>query len=936
MLRTAVVAGLLAGVATGLVDGTRAALLARLDGLGLVACIALVVAVDALAGAAAGALGALVAFVALWGRAAVPGVAARVVGWVIAGGVAATAAAGAVVGTAQRNNRFLAAGVVCLAMLGAAVGTALVAPALARLVARFLPARASATAAAGGGGETRWVSYAGLLVVAPLLALVLAAVVFGPVWYARAPVRAGRQTELMLLAGGMGAVLPWLLARAARVAPSVRRGPALAAAAVLFAAPALVLVWARWRADFQFVRWRDVLAGAALLALGLGAGLRLARRWPRRRPATFAAVAPAVALVLLLLAGASEPARKASGRAGLAGPVLDVARVALDFDRDGYPRLLGGGDCDDRDPDVNPGAQEWPEDGVDQNCDGKDATAAALRSPPLHPVPPSVPPDLNLVLVTIDTLRADHLGAYGYQRKTSPVMDRLAAEGTFFENGWAHAPSTRYSMPALATGRWPSAIAWDESIFWPRIAPQQRTIGETLRALGYLTGAFYAYHYFDPEYARGFERGIDVYDARLAKMHEDLGGPVQSRGSSAREMADQAIAFFQAHRARKFFLWIHFYDPHLDYQRHPEAPDFGSGAADLYDGEIWFTDHQLGRALDSLKQLGLWDRTAVIVTGDHGEGMGERGIQAHGYHLYPPQTKVPFIARVPGLAPRRVKTPVSHVDIAPTLVNLARGAHQRDFLGRSMLDLMAAGAPSPAQPAPPPVFQEVTYELGTDMAGTKRRALVTATHHLIWNWTPDNTTECYDLARDPGELHDLWGTAAGAAACPPLKESLRTMVEALAIPQGLAANLAASVSAPGAQAPAPRHPLVAELGSSVRFLGFDLPASTVARGGHAELVCHFEVLERVPAGWRPFFHLEGPGGYRNLDHIPVNGAFPVDRWRPGQRIRDRQVITFPPGSPPGAYTLFVGFFRGNERMPVEPASASDGQKRLRVATIVVQ
>src|SRR5204862_6457101 len=167
------------------------------------------------------------------------------------------------------------------------------------------------------------------------------------------------------------------------------------------------------------------------------------------------------------------------------------ARVALDFDHDGYPALLGGGDCNDHDPSINPGAEEWPDDGIDQNCDGKDASAAALRAPPLAPVPPAVPPDLNLLLVTIDTLRADHLGCYGYRRPASPEIDRLAAQGTLFENGWAHAPSTRYSMPAIATGRWPSAIGWNESIWWPGIAPGQHTIGVALKALGYHTGAFF-------------------------------------------------------------------------------------------------------------------------------------------------------------------------------------------------------------------------------------------------------------------------------------------------------------------------------------------------------------------------------------------------------------------------------------------------------------
>src|SRR6185369_17685371 len=179
----------------------------------------------------------------------------------------------------------------------------------------------------------------------------------------------------------------------------------------------------------------------------------------------------------------------------------------------------------------------------------------------------------------------------------------------------------------------------------------------------------------------------------------------------------------------------------------------------LYDGEIRFTDLHLGRVLARLRELGLWDRTAVVVTGDHGEGFGEHGVTEHGFDLYAAQTKVPFIVRVPGLPAQMVRAPAGHVDIAPTLLNLARATTDPAFLGRSLVPELA-GAPSSSLPpaatdrraAPAPrVFQEVTSERG------KKRALVTEDLHVIWNWTPENTTECYDLTADPEERHDLWG-----------------------------------------------------------------------------------------------------------------------------------------------------------------------------------
>ncbi len=917
-------AAVLAGVLVGIVDGLRAAVLGHVQLVGLLACVVLTLGFDVLAAAVGGAALALLMVVASWGRGRRASWLAGGAGWILAGTASAGAAVAAVTGTAQRNNRFLAAGVVVLATFAAAFAAAFLGQALRRMVGLVPGFRAKSSAQE----VALAVSPAGVLVLAPLLGLALEVAVFILVWRTRAPLRkdilSSRATWAACLSGLLPFVLAWSSARLARV----RGWQAALAAAVLFGAPVAALVRWRWVKDFQFLSWTlvavivGIVVGTAALSLLLR-GRALARRW------NLALVVglPVLALGAVFIASEYEPARKAaSARAGLAGPLLALGQRLTDFDHDGYARFFGGGDCDDSDPERNPGARDWPDDGIDQDCDGKDATAAALRSPPFQPVPDAVPKDLKFLLVTIDTLRADHLGCYGYARPTSPNIDHLAAESTLFVNGWAHAPSTRYSMPAIATGRWPSAIDWDESIWWPRIAPTQPMIAQIMKGLGYTTAAFYAYSYFNRADQRGYERGVDYYDDSCAALHTNVNGPAESVGSSARQMADKGIAFLQAHGTEKFFLWMHFYDPHLDYQRHPEAPNFGNTQADLYDGEIWFTDQQFGRVLDELHTLGLWDKTAIIVVGDHGESLGEHGIVAHGYHLYMPHTKVPFIIRVPGLPAQRVTTPVGHVDLAPTIVNLARGPHQPSFLGRSLVDLLAA---KPAEPAHGPVFQEVSYE-----GNVKRRALVTATHHLIWNWTPDNTTECYDIAHDPGELKDLWGTPAGEPACSQLKEELRNRVALLSLPPGYADKIAFGVA--GAGAPAPSRPLDATIGSSLHVVGYDLSPQPTRRGGSAELVTYFELRGRMEPGWKLFFHMEGPGGFRNLDHVPVEGAYPMERWHPGQRIRDRLRITFTQAMPPGSYTVYLGLFKGNARAPVTPVGASDGRDRLRLATITVQ
>jgi arylsulfatase A-like enzyme len=688
-----------------------------------------------------------------------------------------------------------------------------------------------------------------------------------------------------------------------------------------------------WSDNLRFAPWTDILGGLAVAGIGVGVALALRRRAPARRGATlgWAAAVGLVAVLVVLRASESEPARKAAtAHAALVGPALEVGRSLLDFDGDGYARALGGGDCDDSDPDVHPGALDIPGDGIDADCDGQDATDAIPPPATMAALPAAVPPDLNLLLVTIDTLRADHLGCYGYGRPTSPAIDALAAEGTLFENGWAHAPSTRYSMPAIATGRWPSAITWDESIWWPRLGRDMRTTAEALHDDGYFTAGMFSFNYFAIADHRGFERGMDLYRSDRAVLHVAVNGPMESRGSSSREMTDDAIAFIDAHRDRKFFLWLHYYDPHLSYETHPEVPSFGTARVDLYDGEIRFTDLHFGRLLAHLREVGLWDKTAIVLTGDHGEGFGEHGVTEHGFDLYTAQTRVPFIVRVPGVPPRRVRAPAGHIDIAPTLVNLARGKAEPSFIGRSLVpDLAASPDTAAADTDTRAVFQEVTSERG------KKRAFVTTRRHLIWNETPGDTTECYDRTTDPTEAHDIWDVA-GDPVCVGLSRDLKRLVAGLAFPPGAAAKMAADVTPPGRPAPAPAHPLDATLGDGISVRGYDLTPGELRPGQTVEVVVTFAVKQRLGKGWRMFFHLDGPmGGGRNLDHVPVDGLMPLERWRPGQQIRDRFKIALPVGAPPGAYTLYLGAFHGAERLPVAPAALSDGHDRLRVFQLPV-
>ncbi len=163
------------------------------------------------------------------------------------------------------------------------------------------------------------------------------------------------------------------------------------------------------------------------------------------------------------------------------------------------------------------------------------------------------------------------------------------------------------------------------------------------------------------------------------------------------------------------------------------------------------------------------------------------------------------------------------------------------------------------------------------------------------------------------------------------------MVAGLAFPPGAAARMAADVTPPGGTAPAPAHRLDAALGDAIVVRGYDLSAAQMRPGDSVEATVHFAVKQRLPKGWRLFFHLEGPsGGTRNLDHVPIGGLMPLERWHPGQQLRDRFQIALPVGTPPGPYTLYLGAFRANQRLPVTPAALAAAGDRLRLLQLTVR
>jgi arylsulfatase A-like enzyme len=393
------------------------------------------------------------------------------------------------------------------------------------------------------------------------------------------------------------------------------------------------------------------------------------------------------------------------------------------------------------------------------------ALAAALV---LSACAPASSPPAHLLLVTIDTLRPDHLGAYGYSRPTSPNLDRFARAAVVFERAYGTSSWTLPSVASLFTAEYPSGHRCRGNR--SSLAPGFETLGERLAAAGFATGAVVSHVFFARRY--GLDQGFADYDDELVLAQTgDSHRAVSSPAISAKARA-WLEARSTAGDGRRWFLWLHYFDPHADYVAHAGVTErFGEAPLDRYDGEIAFTDAHVGEVLSVLAALGFERDTLVIVVSDHGESFGEHGLPGHRITLHEEELRVALLLRAPGVAARRVAAPVSLVDVAPTALELLGLSPLPPAAGVSLVPAMR-GAPF-ERPMP------ILADLRSALDWRRAFALVAGSWKLMEHRTKG--AELYDLASDPGERKNL------AAERPQITQRLlwiRRTVSASAVTRG--------------------------------------------------------------------------------------------------------------------------------------------------------
>jgi len=350
---------------------------------------------------------------------------------------------------------------------------------------------------------------------------------------------------------------------------------------------------------------------------------------------------------------------------------------------------------------------------------------------------------INVLLITLDTTRADRLGCFGYHAALTPQLDRLSAGGVRFEQAYSSAPLTCPSHSTILTGLQPPqhGVRLNGASKLKRDVP---TLATRLRAEGYQTGAFIAAFVLDSRF--GLDKGFDAYDDDMTGAYRDTAGEELMRYRPGERVTDDALAWLEKRGDSPFFCWVHLYDPHQPYHAHAELGDTHLAGQSSYDAEVAYMDIQVGRLLTFLDLHDLREKTLVIAVGDHGEGLGDHEEQTHGYMLYDSTLRVPLIISCPGVLPngRRVGDLVPVADLMPTVLDvvgasLSAGDTDRSFK-RALLGKLFD---------PRPVYAET--ESPAEFGWASQQALITEK----WKYIRTPCEELYERQADPLEHRNV-------------------------------------------------------------------------------------------------------------------------------------------------------------------------------------
>ena len=358
-------------------------------------------------------------------------------------------------------------------------------------------------------------------------------------------------------------------------------------------------------------------------------------------------------------------------------------------------------------------------------------------------------PDIrNVLLISMDTTRADYLGCYGYRRKTTPFIDSLAAEGVLFENAFSHIPLTLPAHSSMLTGTIPPYHGVHDNVEY-RLGESNITLAEILRDNGFKTAAVISSFVIDSQF--GLDQGFDHYNDEFVEDIQTRNFFAQRRGQ---ETTDFTNKWLEENGREPFFMFTHYYDPHATY----DAPEpFGSKfmrfdigvdkIKNKYAGEIAYTDHCIKQIIDKLKELDLYDSTLIVITGDHGEMFGEHKEQSHGYFVYRNVIRVPLIFKVPGKDKAiRVRDNCGLMDIVPTICDLLGIEAPEAVQGKSLRSYFKSGETSGEKRS---IFAESLTP--TTFSANSLLSVI----NDKWQYIQTTRPELYDLVADPYELADL-------------------------------------------------------------------------------------------------------------------------------------------------------------------------------------